>query len=158
MENVSTGLKWAIGIILTLLIVAAGISVFMVTQGYFQRGQEQAVSQSAALAQSEFNNYENTTITGTDVLEAIKRYKDRPFFSIEMKTRLMTVYNNANETANCYSAAATSVSVTCTTRVTHELMTDQTKDSYVNPTARFKSSIYKDGNGVIRHIRFEQTK
>ncbi|CAH1207724.1 hypothetical protein PAECIP111893_02764 [Paenibacillus plantiphilus] len=155
MENVSTGLKWAIGIILTLLIVAAGISVFMVTQGYFQRGQEQAVSQSVALAQSEFNNYENTTVTGTDVLEAIKRYKDRPFFSIEMKTLLMTGYNHATD-KKCYSAANPSVSVTCTTLVTHTLMTDQTQATYVNPTARFKSSIYKDGNGVIRHIRFEQ--
>lgn len=170
MENISTGLKWAIGLIVTLLIVAAGISVYMVSNGNFKRAQEQALSQSSSLSQGEFTVYDKTNVTGSDVLEAVKRYEGRPEFSIMVATGLKTTHYYPKGFDSCYklsTSTSTSTSTTtaalatdsdCTNNSTvdYSTMTNQDKEEFVNTTARFEADIFRDGNGEIRLLRFTQ--
>lgn len=158
MENISTGLKWAIGLIVTLLIVAAGISVYMISNGNFKRGQEQAVSQSASLAETEFTLYDNTSVSGSDVLDAVKRFQGRPEFSITVKTGKATAAFYVDGFDKCYadSSGVATATGTCGTKVTYSQMTDQSTEQYVNTTARFKSKVFKDKNGIVRLITLTQ--
>lgn len=86
MENISTGLKWVIGIIVTILIIAAGVSIYLVINNYFIRAQEQTLAQTQMINQAEFNSYDNKDVSGQDVINAAMRYKGRPQFAIKIKT------------------------------------------------------------------------
>ncbi len=158
MENISTGLKWAIGVVLTLLIVAAGISIYMVAQGYLDRAQEQTISQSASL--SEFSVYEDgATLTGSDVLEAVNRYKTRPRFSVRVATNLNTSLFYTENTGSCYteSSGVAQYSACSSTVITdYSELVDTNNLKFINPTGRFKTELYRDANGEVRLIDFTQ--
>lgn len=173
MENISTGLKWAIGLIVTLLIVAAGISVYMVSNGNFKRAQEQALSQSSSLSQTEFTVYDKTNVTGSDVLEAVKRYEGRPEFSILVDTGLTDTHYYPKGFDSCYKlpsgtaafgATAVVTDDSCSTgtgtgtgtTVDYSTMTNRDEEEFVNTTARFEADIFRDGNGEVRLLRFTQ--
>lgn len=157
MENISTGLKWAIGVIVTLLIVAAGISIYMVTQGYFKRAQEQTVSQAQSLTSAEFTIYDNTRMTGGDVLEAVQKFANRPQFSIAIDTGLTTAAFYATGTGICYSNANPAVAATCGTTIDRATMVDPSQNQYINVTATFDTIIRRDANGEVRLISFTQS-
>lgn len=86
MENISTGLKWVIGIIVTILIIAAGVSIYLIINNYFIRAQEQTLAQTQMINQAEFNSYDNKDVSGQDVINAAMRYKGRPQFAIKIIT------------------------------------------------------------------------
>lgn len=165
MENISTGLKWAIGIIVTLLIIAAGISVYLVANGYFSRAQQQTTSQSQMLSQAEYAIYDNKNVTGKDVIDAATRYQDRPEFSVIVETGLNTTggyytknsYNKSFYVIGSKDFAVRNESTSLLKGITTTEMTDPSKtDTYVNPTGVFAANIYRDENGEVRLIEFRQ--
>ncbi|WP_152392582.1 hypothetical protein [Paenibacillus guangzhouensis] len=167
MENISTGLKWAIGIIVTLLIIAAGISVYLVANGYFTRAQQQTTSQSQMLSQAEYAIYDNKNVTGKDVIDAATRYQDRPEFSVIVRTRInktgyytKSSYTNSLYSKNSNNAGAFAVKGAesgLDTGISTTAMTDPSKlESYVNPTGIFSANIYHDENGEVRLVEFVQ--
>jgi hypothetical protein len=171
MENISTGLKWAIGVIVTLLIIAAGVSVYLVASGYFNRAHEQTMSQSQMLSQAEFSPYDNKDVTGQDVIDAATKYSGRPQFAVHILTGVTGGgFFASNNYGTCYATPATptpttspKVLVSGTTcvagagQVTLAQMQDATKSTnYINPTGVFTSSIYRDANGEVRLIEFIQ--
>lgn len=162
MENVSTGLKWAIGVIVTLLIVAAGISVYMFANGYFKRAQDQTLAQSESLSREAYSLYDNSTVSGTDVLEAVKRFQNKPEFSVMIATGLQTTHYYPAGFDSCYAAPAAApatqvaTDAACGTTTPQSDMSDPDNAVFINVTARFDSEIFADANGEIRLIRFTQ--
>jgi hypothetical protein len=158
MENISAGLKWAIGIVATLLIVAAGISIYMVSQGFLTRAQEQTLSQSESV--NEFAVYDNGRFTGSEVLEITKRYQTRPSFTTWYATKLQTSYVNPPHSgtgaSSCYQMSTPTTSPGACSNTTFADMQKTTHNHYINPTANFTSQIYKDANGIVRAIAFTQ--
>jgi len=164
MENVSTGLKWAIGILVTLLIVAAGVSVYMASSGYFKRAQSGLVNTTGNL--NEFTAYDDQIVTGSEVVETAKRYEKKDEFTVLIytnKTQTGFYAGNISSTSSkCYrpndkNEAEKGLGGACNTKKTIGDMKDETKvDSYVNPTASFRSKVYADVNGVVRVIEFVQ--
>ncbi|GKU78132.1 hypothetical protein [Paenibacillus sp. L3-i20] len=165
MENISAGLKWAIGLIVTLLIVAAGISVYMLANGNFKKAQDQATSQSSLLDDSEFTMYDRTNVSGTDVLDTVKKFAARPEFTVSVDTGLSNAYYPEGFDS-CYSVPAATATTDVTADATcggtgsatipYGTMTNQDALEYVNPTARFASAIFRDANAEVRLIRFIQ--
>ncbi|MEK4343398.1 hypothetical protein [Paenibacillus sp. FSL P4-0184] len=166
MENISTGLKWVIGIIVTILIIAAGVSIYLVINNYFIRAQEQTLAQTQMINQAEFNSYDNKDVSGQDVINAAMRYKGRPQFAIKIYTG-----ENATEgfyAENTYGAkyeVPTSGTVNLTSQgkgdegVSISDMMDIEKDKYnINTLGRFTAKIYRDSNEEVRLIVFTQPK
>ncbi|MBW7475213.1 hypothetical protein K0T92_10680 [Paenibacillus oenotherae] len=166
MENISVGLKWVIGVIVTILIIAAGVSIYLVINGYFTRAQEQTLSQSQLITQAEFSGYDNKDVSGQDVLNVASRYAGRPNFSVRIKNNeSATGFFASNNYNKCYVAPTDPddpVDVTNYTaclggKIPVSTMQDQTQSAnYVNPTATFASKIYKDKNGEVCLIEFIQ--
>lgn len=164
MENISIGLKWAIGVIVTLLIIAAGVGIYFVANGYFNRAHEQTMSQSQMLSQAEFSTYDNKDVTGQDVIDAATKYAGRPQFSIHVVTGVTaTGFFTKNNYTICYAKpvspnpVAVSVNGCSGTPVTLSQMQDATKsDNYINPTGIFEANIYRDANAEVRLIEFKQ--
>ncbi|MDH6373861.1 hypothetical protein CA600_12200 [Paenibacillus sp. VTT E-133280] len=172
MENISTGLKWVIGIIVTILIIAAGVSIYLVINNYFIRAQEQTLAQTQMINQAEFNSYDNKDVSGQDVINAAMRYKGRPQFAILIKTGENTTgfyaentykssYEEPKDTSN--PVVDLSKNNKYTKGVSVSTMLDQTNtDSYnrdnylVNTLSVFKAVVYKDSNEEVRLIVFKQ--
>ncbi|WP_159887530.1 hypothetical protein [Paenibacillus puerhi] len=165
MENVSAGLKWAIGIILTLLILAAGISIYLVSSGYLKRAQDQSASQSLSLNKAEYEIYENTSVSGKDVLEAVQRFKTTPEFTVRISTgkqKTPFIAENTSKAKACFSLDATTSSgiargpAECTPTITYSQMINQGGDHFITETGRFTSKVYRDDNGDVHLITFDQ--
>lgn len=179
MENISTGLKWVIGIIVTILIVAAGVSIYLVINNYFIRAQEQTLAQTQMINQAEFNSYDNKVVSGQDVINAAMKYRGRPQFSILIKTGVnLEGFYAENTYATYYSIPAkpgTTPTPTGTSTAGFEnnnssdhysvsQMLDQSKtledeENYnVNTLSLFKANVYRDKNDEVRLIVFDQNK
>jgi hypothetical protein len=170
MENISTGLKWVIGIIVTILIVAAGVSIYLIINNYFIRAQEQTLAQTQMINQAEFSSYDNKEVSGQDVLNAALRYKGRAQFSVMIKTGENTTGFYAKNNYGIYFGVPTSEKPTVDltsgsnsngdSSTVSEMM-DLTKSSYgksvfVNTMGVFKAKVYKDLNDDVRLIEFVQ--
>ncbi|WP_339255062.1 hypothetical protein [Paenibacillus sp. FSL P2-0136] len=164
MENISTGLKWVIGIIVTILIIAAGVSIYLVINNYFIRAQEQTLAQTQMINQAEFNSYDNKDVSGQDVINAAMRYKGRPQFAIK-------IYTGENPTKGFYaqntyhanyihSKSGDVVDWTKTEsedgKSVSEMLDIKNNDCNVNTLGRFHAQIYKDKNDEVRLIVFSQ--
>ncbi|MEK4290016.1 hypothetical protein MKX34_08850 [Paenibacillus sp. FSL R5-0636] len=171
MENISTGLKWVIGIIVTILIIAAGVSIYLVINNYFIRAQEQTLAQTQMINQAEFNSYDNKDVSGQDVINAAMRYKGRPQFAILIKTGenktgfyAENTYKSSYEEPKDTSNPVVDLSKdNKTDGISVSKMLDQTNsDSYnsdnylVNTLSVFKAVVYKDSNEEVRLIVFTQ--
>jgi hypothetical protein len=166
MENISTGLKWVIGIIVTILIIAAGVSIYLVINNYFIRAQEQTLAQTQMINQAEFNSYDNKDVSGQDVINAAMRYKGRPQFAIFIKTGENTEGFYAENTYGVkYAVPSSSGGVldfttpgTAESKTISEMM-DIEDDKYnINTLGRFKAEIFRDKNEEVRLIVFTQPK
>ncbi|WP_019912143.1 hypothetical protein [Paenibacillus sp. HW567] len=176
MENISTGLKWVIGIIVTILIIAAGVSIYLVINNYFIRAQEQTLAQTQMINQAEFNSYDNKDVSGQDVINAAMRYRGRPQFSILIKTGVNpTGFYATNTYKTYYSLPSKKDNETEEQFHLDDLssledysvsqMLDQSKkqddnkeNSNVNTQSIFRANVFRDKNGEVRLIEFDQNK
>lgn len=172
MENISTGLKWVIGIIVTILIIAAGVSIYLIINNYFIRAQEQTLAQTQMINQAEFNSYDNKDVSGQDVINAAMKYKGRPQFAIKIETGENTKgfyaentygknYTQPTDTTKPVVNLASTES--SDTGISVSEMLDQTKtpessgpNHLVNTLSVFKAVVYRDSNQEVRLIVFEQ--
>jgi len=164
-ENISVGLKWVIGVIITILIIAAAVSIYLVINGYFSRAQEQTLSQSQLITQAEFSNYDNKDVSGQDVINAATRYSGRPQFSILISTgENRGEFYAENNHSICYERPVTGNKVDLSTercgfgtqQPVSAMQDQKVSRYYVNTSAVFASTIYKDNNGEVRLIYFYQ--
>ncbi|AIQ27958.1 MULTISPECIES: hypothetical protein [Paenibacillus] len=175
MENISTGLKWVIGIIVTILIVAAGVSIYLIINNYFIRAQEQTLAQTQMINQAEFNMYDNKDVSGQDVINAAMRYKGRPQFSILIKTGVNKKGFYARNTYTTYYVPAkAAVEGTAATELNLSDINDDA-DNYsvsqmldqsvnaandyncnINTLSIFTATLHRDKNGEVRIIEFNQ--
>jgi hypothetical protein len=166
MENISTGLKWVIGIIVTILIIAAGVSIYLVINNYFIRAQEQTLAQTQMINQAEFNSYDNKDVSGQDVINAAMRYKGRPQFAIK-------IYTGENKTEGFYAentygakylVPSSNGSVDLTKdgegvggfKSVSQMLDIKNDDCNVNTLGRFHAEIFRDNNEEVRLIVFKQ--
>lgn len=164
MENISTGLKWVIGIIVTILIIAAGVSIYLIINNYFIRAQEQTLAQTQMINQAEFNSYDNKDVSGQDVINAAMRYKGRPQFAIKIETGENTDGFYAENTYDTYYIEPAEGGVVELSdpdggpeqSVSEMLDITNKKNCTVNTLGRFKSNIYRDQNDEVRLIVFTQ--
>lgn len=165
METISTGLKWAIGVLITLFIISAGVNVYFVANGYFARTQEQTVSQSQVLNSAEYSIYDNRDVAGQEVINASTKYAGRPQFAVHIRTGVnQTGFFAKNNYQTCFATPATqdaTVDVTsnqCSgAQVSVQKMQDpRESNTYVNPTGIFAAKIYRDANNEVRLIEFTQ--
>jgi hypothetical protein len=175
MENISTGLKWVIGIIVTILIIAAGVSIYLVINNYFIRAQEQTLAQTQMINQAEFNSYDNKDVSGQDVINAAMRYKGRPQFSILIKTGVNKTGFYAKNTYETYYAPAKEASgenpaseldlgnknsgadnFSVSAMLDQSSDQDNSKNCNVNTLSIFRATLHKDKNDEVRIIEFNQ--
>jgi small nuclear ribonucleoprotein (snRNP)-like protein len=112
------------------------------------------------LSDTEFNTYNNTTLSGSQVLNAVRQYMNLDTFGVQVITGKQYAVNT-DTTGTYYGntftvASGVVTSVTNSKNITLTEAENQSSNQYINPSGKFKSSIVRDNNNMIRGIIFIQ--
>lgn len=159
-DNSSDGLKFGAGLFLTIAFITTCALVFFISQDGAKMATKKFSTLNTELSQSEFSSYENSTVSGSQVLNAIRKYTGtNSEFGVSVKTGKAvtkvwygrTVNDGVATGSTGYGAinGAGSGSIT--------EANDETKTNYINPNGSFTTRIIKDENNMVRGIIFDQT-
>lgn len=103
--------------------------------------------------------YDDTTVSGSQVTNALRKFKDRVEFGIQVKTgknaagewygdmlRITGTLTN-EQYGSVIGASGANISNTWNEKL----------DEYVNPSGKFKAKVIKDNSNVVRGLVFTQT-
>ncbi|GIO55028.1 MULTISPECIES: ABC transporter permease [Paenibacillus] len=160
MNNASSALKVAAGIFLTIALITIVVILFISAQEATKTAQNNFSDIQTELSQASFTVYDGTSISGSQVTNALRKFKDKDQFGILVKTgknRQGQWYGNQlNISADIASDTYGSV-INTGQRVGNLTETaNESSNEYVNPSGKFKASIVKDSSNVVRGLIFEQ--
>lgn len=151
-ENTGVGIRVAAGIFLTIMLITIVVIITISSQDAAKQGQTKMASITTQLSDTEFNTYNNTTLSGSQVLNAIRQYMNLEQFGIRVKTgksQSEVFYGNN-------FADDGEISPNSGKNLDLQNAENQSRDEYINPSGKFNSIIVRDKNNMIRGIVFKQ--
>ncbi|MCM3702733.1 ABC transporter permease [Paenibacillus macerans] len=158
MNNASSALKVAAGIFLTIALITIVVILFVSAQEATKTAQNNFSDIQTELSQASFTVYDDTTISGSQVTNALRKFQDRDQFGVQVKTGKNSVgewygyiLNIGSSSARDYGSVASKSNADISDTWDEEL------DEYVNPSGKFKAQVVKDNSNVVRGLIFTQT-
>ena len=148
MENSLKGLMLAAGTIITCLVVTLGFFISREAQDTATNGVSQISGLNSEFAASDKAIYDGALVSGSEVLNVIKKYANDSI-GVYVKTGKASIFYNSEFDLSSGDYVADN-------KNTYTLATDNTKDTYINPYGNFKGRVVTDGNNVITGIEFVQ--
>lgn len=137
MDNILKGVLLGAAVLLTIGVIAIGIVLYNSGQQVVTKAEQDLVGISNALSMSKFQSYDNTVVSGSQVIGAIRLYSDQGTLNVVVTTLGST-------TAQTYTAA------------NKYTIIDPANVSYINPTGNFKATLTINANKVVTAINFVQ--
>ncbi len=156
-NNISKALWIGIGILFFIGVVSLGLSIFNRGKSVANHQNEALGDLERSLAESEFDKYDNQSVTGAEVLSAIKKYRDKAeLISVSVTTNKgnNTYLNSASFTDDKVSLGSAKSSGDIETEIA--AARKEASANYINPVAKFDAKIRRDENDVIAGIVFTQ--
>lgn len=165
MEENSSISFWKIAVTILLAAILIGVVFLIARQGKSVVNEKlEVISNAIAENQSDgYLMYENTKVTGNEVLEVIKKAVDRKDcicirvitgMNLSNKNMKGTDYNyKFEEEADGMQITQISPAVNKPVPNAQEQVTNE---NYVNPAGRFRCEIKRDANGVVIALIFTQ--
>lgn len=156
MNNAQSALKVAAGIFLTIALITIVVLLFVSAQEATKTAQNEFSSIQTELSKASFTVYDNTAVSGSQVVNAIRKFYKQDQFGI----RVITGKNKSHGiTKGTYYGSDVLDNGTFSSAKRNEnldLSTLESLDSYVNPSGKFKARVIVDQSNVTRGIVFEQ--
>ncbi|MBO2943025.1 ABC transporter permease [Paenibacillus sp. F411] len=152
MNNASSALKVAAGIFLTIALITIVVILFISAQEATKTAQNNFSDIQTELSQAAFTVYDGTTISGSQVTNALRKYKDKDQFGIMIMT-------GKNPGGQWYGNVLRNDGSVDSPDIRQGVITETWNErsaEYVNPSGKFKATIVKDHSNVIRGIIFAQ--
>lgn len=155
--NIGRALWIGIGVLFFIAVVSLGLALLDQGRDIAQEQSSQLADFQQRLSESAFSTYDNQEVAGTQVMSALRGFKDdSDVLAISVTTKKAhTIYFN--------SATITQDAVTLGTAHSKSIIDAAIKNardnghaSYVNPLATFDARVLKDQNGVVAAITFVQ--
>ena len=159
MNNASTALKVSAGIFLTIALITIVVVLFISAQEATKSAQNNFADIQTEMSQASFTVYDNTTVSGSQVLNALRKFQDKSQFGVEVKTGKNTsgtwYFETINTVAQPGNPGYGSVTGTVPSgTIAHA--SNEAENDYVNPAGKFEANVVKDNSNVIRGITFKQ--
>lgn len=148
MENSLKGLMLAAGIIITCIIISLGFYVAREARDTASEGTGQINQLQAEFTDASKTMYDGTEVSGSEVLNVIRKFSDETIGILVQTKKKQTFYN--------YSFDMEKGELGKELDSSYKNAQDMVSEEYINPTARFDGSIIKDTNGTIIGIIFTQ--
>ncbi|WP_145142291.1 ABC transporter permease [Paenibacillus sp. Y412MC10] len=152
-SNATSALKIGAAVFLTIALITIVVNLFMSATDAVKEGQTQFSKIQTQLSQTRYNIYEDTTLTGSQVMNAVRQFNNENQFGVFVQTGKngMTYYGNTfNQTSGEIEGTAKNTNILPAQ--------DEANNNYINPSGKFKSSVVRDANNMVRGIIFVQTK
>jgi hypothetical protein len=151
-ENTGVGIRVAAGIFLTIMLITIVVIITISSQDAAKQGQTKMASITTQLSDTEFNTYNNTTLSGSQVLNAIRQYMNLEQFGIRVttgKSQSPVYYGNTFTDNGDINQEIGKI-------LNLNNAENQSQPEYINPSGKFNSIIVRDKNSMIRGIVFVQ--
>lgn len=148
MENSLKGLMLAAGIIITCIIISLGFYIAREASDTASSGTGQINELQAEFADTSKTMYENTEVSGSEVINVIRKFSDE-MIGVKVQTKKNTSYYiyQFNDTDGSLKNAST---------LDYKSAQNATSANYINPTGRFLGAVVRDVNGTITGLSFVQ--
>jgi len=140
MESINKFFLIAASLIITAGLIFAGFRMADIGTEVANHAMKKLVVFEREMQESEILQYDGVEVAGSDVINFLRKYLDERGSArkngikiIVIQGKESKVYENTDEIKEIYNFS-------------HE--------SYINPSALFIGSVYKNANGVISEIRF----
>lgn len=149
MENSLKGLILAAGTIITCVVISLAFYISREAKQTAVNGAQEINRLNTEFAESDKIVYDNTTVSGSEVLNVIKKMSEDKL-GIYVKTNKKEVYYGYNFDLNSGALGTQS-------KANYAEATESTSDNYINPYADFKGTVIRDSNDTITGIKFVQS-
>ncbi|MCM3126693.1 ABC transporter permease [Paenibacillus provencensis] len=161
MQNASSALKVAAGIFLTIALITIVVILFISAQEATKTAQNNFADIQTELSQAAFTVYDGTTISGSQVTNALRKFAGKDQFGIYIKTGKNPQgqwygypLNINSDTNNGYGEVVNPEGGT--SGILNDTLNERLNE-YVNPSGRFKATVVKDNSNVVRGLLFVQS-
>lgn len=165
MSNAQRALLVAAGLFLTIALITLVVNLFGSAQDASKQAQNEFSSIQTELSQQTFLVYDNTTLSGSQVINAIRKFKDKDSFGIQVTTGKNMASGHEGSWYHHYIIVTDNPDDPNHGNVGHSsptgsLMraTDERDNDYINPSGKFKAKLIRDKSNAIRAIIFTQDR
>ena len=148
MENSLKGLMLAAGIIITCIIISLGFYIAREASDTASSGTGQINELQAEFADTSKTMYENTEVSGSEVINVIRKFSDE-MIGIKVQTKKNTSYY-------IYQFSDADGSLKNASSLDYKTAQNAVSANYINPTGRFLGSVVRDANGTITGLSVVQ--
>ena len=148
MENSLKGLMLAAGIIITCIISRRGFYIAREASDTASSGTGQINELQAEFADTSKTMYENTEVSGSEVINVIRKFSDE-MIGIKVQTKKNTSYY-------IYQFSDSDGSLKNASSLDYKSAQNAASANYINPTGRFLGAVVRDANGTITGLSFVQ--
>ncbi|MCD1261268.1 ABC transporter permease [Paenibacillus athensensis] len=158
MSNAQKALVMAAGLFLAIALITIAVVMFVSAQEATKAAQNNFSNIQTELSQTAFTVYDNTTVSGSQVVNALRKFSDQDQFGIQIITGKNPVGSWYGKVINVVVpiGSITYGSVVGPAPGVLANAMDEASNDYVNPSGKFKAHIVKDNSNVIRAIVFTQ--
>ncbi|MCI8372989.1 MAG: hypothetical protein HFI75_11475 [Lachnospiraceae bacterium] len=148
MENSLKGLVLAAGTIITCIVIGLGFYIAREARDTASSGAGQINKLNAEFSDTSKTMYEGTEVSGSEVLNVIRKFQDEAV-GIMVKT-------NKTSTYYIYQFDTSSGELKGKTTEDYKVAQNELSNSYINPNGRFEGGVVRDSNGTITGLTFTQ--
>ena len=148
MENSLKGLMLAAGIIITCIIISLGFYIAREASDTASSGTGQINELQAEFADTSKTMYENTEVSGSEVINVIRKFSDE-MIGVRVQTKKNTSYY-------IYQFSDADGSLKNASSLDYKSAQNAASVNYINPTGRFLGAVVRDANGTITGLSFVQ--
>ncbi len=158
MSNAQKALVMAAGIFLAIALITLAVVLFISAQDSTKAAQSNFSNIQTELSQTAFTVYDNTMLSGSQVVNALRKFSDQDQFGIQIITGKNPAGQWYGKVINTGvpidSVTYGSVIGAAPGQLSHAL--DESNVNYVNPSGKFRAQLVHDSSNVIRGIIFRQ--
>jgi len=159
MNNASSALKVAAGLFLTIALITIVVVLFISAQEATKTAQNNFSGIQKELDQTQYAVYDNTNISGSQVVSSLRKFQDQDSFGVKVvtgKNKAGTWYFHEVNTAGSADSPDYGSVNQAQASGTFSKAIEQSSNDYINPTGTFKSEIVRDRSNVVRALVFTQ--
>ena len=137
MDNVTTIIKIGAAVLITIGMIAIAVALFGMGADVTKNSENDIKNLSQALVAREYDAYNGTKVSGSNVISAIRMYGETGKLTVAVTTKMSSGSTTYSPTVK-YSA------------------TDPTSSTYINPVGTFSATVAANTNGVVTGLTFTQ--
>lgn len=164
MSQIAGWLKWTISILITIAAISAGMMLWNKALIIRDEADDQVKRQSKAIAETQYSAFDNTLVSGSQILTAYRRYENKDVFSLYIQIQKSGSVQNfgmqpkGSNLSPCRNFDFNSGKLSngqSTCNVSEEQVTNVNDVHYIPPQARFRSLVIRDENDRISGLFFK---